>query len=264
MGNFFNPDNAFFKTMGKIWDMMVISFIWFITSIPVYFAGLALLTKMSDLVSIFLFLLIDALCMVLIGPSTTAMYYFVVKVIRRERGYALREFFRSFKLNFKQGAVIGAVFGVLATLLSFDFQYSYALSLNGDKMGTVLMVVSFFILFALLGIMVNIFPLLSRFTMSVKSLFKTALFMTFRHLPTTVLLVVIVAASAVIVYLAIPLVFIVPAGCALLCSFLMEKVLKKYMPKPENIVEADGDHVAEGHVVSENEEGKKSDLWYLE
>ena len=68
MSGFFNLDNPFFSIMGKIFDMMVISVVYILICIPI----------------------------ITIGPATTALYYVVVKLIRRERGYVFSEFFKSF------------------------------------------------------------------------------------------------------------------------------------------------------------------------
>ena len=75
MGNLFNMDNAFFSFISKVCDIMILSTVWILLCIPI----------------------------ITIGPASTALYYAVVKVVRRERGYLLREFFRSFKMNFKRG-----------------------------------------------------------------------------------------------------------------------------------------------------------------
>ena len=90
MGNFFNLDNPLFSILNKICDMLFVSIIYIILCLPIF----------------------------TIGPATTALYYAVVKVIRRERGYISREFFRSFKLNFKRGTIVGLVLTLLFIILT--------------------------------------------------------------------------------------------------------------------------------------------------
>ena len=53
-------------------------------------------------------------------------------------------------------------------------------------------------------------------------------------------MVVIVAAFGIGVYLIYPLIFIAPALCCYICSFLVERIFKKYMPKPEGTPEDTG------------------------
>lgn len=186
-------------------------------------------------------------------------------MIRRDRGYVFHEFVYAFKLNFKVGAISGAILGALVTLLSFNLQYSYAaVTASEDMMGRVLLVVTLAICFVLLGTLMFLFPVLSRFTMGVKQLFKTAVYMAFRHILHTAGVLVIVALTVVAMYIILPAVFFMPAVCALLSSFLIEHVFKRYMPKPEKTAAADGTLITENDVVSEGKDGEKKDLWYLE
>lgn len=216
MGGIFNMDNGFFTAIGKIVDIIIISIIWTILCVPI----------------------------ITIGPATTALYYTVVKVIRRERGYLVREFFQSFKTNFKTGALTGIIVTIMFLALFFDRRF--ASNLTGTK-GFLLLSAFNAMLFLLLCVTIYIFPLLSRFKIGLKQLLKTSIFMAMRHLPTTILLVVIVVVFALGVYV-IPLVaFVAPALCYLLCSFLLERVFKKYMPEK-----------------TENAEQAGVDEWYLE
>lgn len=267
MGGLFNPDNTFFRGMSKLWDMLFVSILWAICCIPGYFVVTLVTSSLSNPIQIFMYMAIDALCMVPIGPAMTAIYYVCMKVIRRDRGYVFHEYVHAFKLNFKVGAAAGAILGALVTLLSFNLQYSYAAvtaSEEKDMMGRVLLVVTLAICFVLVGTLMFLFPVLSRFTMGVKQLFKTSLYMAFRHILHTLAILVVVGLSVVVMYLVLPAVFFMPAVCALLSSFLIEHVFKRYMPKPEKTAEADGTLITEGDVVSEGEDGERKDLWYLE
>jgi len=216
MGGFFNMDNGFFTTLGKIVDIIAISLIWVLLCIPI----------------------------ITIGPATTALYYTIVKVIRRERGYLLREFFTSFKSNFKIGATIGIILSILFLILYFDKKF--AINYAGTK-GFLLLGIFNAMMFLLLCVSVYIFPLLSRFNMGKKQLMKTALFMSMKHFPTTILLVFIVGACSIGTYIVLISFLIMPGICCLLCSFPLERVFKKYMPE-----KSEGDDIT------------GADEWYLE
>lgn len=219
MGNLFNVENGFFTFMGKVWDMILLSILWVICSIPI----------------------------VTIGPASAALYYAVVKVIRRERGYITREFFHSFKDNLKVGCLSTLAFLVLGIILFYDYQYanqlkadgvSYAFAFNAGFNAVTLIAVC---------TLAYVFPVLSRFTLGVKSLLKTAFFMSVRHFLTTIIVLIILVATALVLYIVLPAIFFMPSICALLCSFLLERVFKKYMPAPE-----------------EGTEESSDDQWYLE
>ena len=143
MSNFFNMDNAFFTIMGKVWDMILLSIIWVLCSMTI----------------------------VLIGPATTAMYYSVVKVIRRERGYVTREFFHSFKDNIKLGIITTIIFFALSYVMYIDFSYSKVMLDQGKSYGSLLIAGFIAITTVLVFILIFIFPILSRFTLNLKGLF---------------------------------------------------------------------------------------------
>lgn len=216
MSSIFNSDNSIFNGISKIFDLLMLSLVWLVLCIPV----------------------------VTIGPASTALYYTVVKVIRRERSYVFKEFFRSFKLNFKQGAIVGLIYVVLGVIMFFDIEYAKAMAEEGSKMGNflyiVFVVMGFFTLFTIL----YIFPLLSRFTVTIKHLFKWAFYISLRQILWTLVLTLIFAATVALMffsfYLAPPLFVFLPGLYTLIASFPMEKVLKKYMPKEENTDEEDG------------------------
>ncbi len=209
MGNFFNMDNGFFTALGKFVDMIIISIVWLIMCIPV----------------------------VTIGLSTTSLYYVVVKVIRRDRGYLVREFFHSFRTNLKSGIISGVLMILFFSVLFFDRKF--ATTLTGTQ-GFVLLSIFNAMIFLLICVTIYIFPLLSRFSMGIRQLFKTALFMSMKHLPTTILLFIITAACGVGTYIIRPLILISPALCILLMSLLLERVFKKYMPKKSADAESAG------------------------
>lgn len=219
MSNFFNLENPFFTTLSKICDMLFLSIIYVIICLPI----------------------------ITIGPATIALYYVTVKVIRRERSYMFREFFKAFKLNFKKGAIAGIIILLLSVVLAFDIMYAYNLAKTDYNKGSLLMGMFIAMIFLVTCITLYIFPVLSRFEMKLKQLFKTSFFMSIRHLPSTILMIVILAATLLGIYLIPMFVFVLPSVCALLISFLMERIFKKYMPKPEDI----------------DEESSK-DEWYLE
>ena len=61
MAKIFDLDNPVWRFMGKVFDMMVLTVLWVVTSLPV----------------------------VTIGASTTALYYVGMKLARDDEGYIL-------------------------------------------------------------------------------------------------------------------------------------------------------------------------------
>lgn len=221
MNNFFNLDNPFFATLGKICDLIILSLLYLVVCLPI----------------------------ITIGPASTALYYTVVKVIRRGRSYIFREFFRSFRLNFKRGAIVGVSLTLIFMLLVFDLIFAYGLAAPDENRSQGSMILGLFIGLTVLAVAFSIyvFPILSRFDMTVKQLIKAAIYMSIRHIIFTIPMILVNAAGILLVYLIFPLVFIVPSLTVLINSFMMERIFKKYMPASEGPGEVTG-----------------KDEWYLE
>ena len=205
---FFSPDNLFFQCCGKVFDLVVLSTIFYLLCIPVVTAG----------------------------PAAAALYYAVVKSIRRNEGDPYKNFFHSFKENFK----VGAASGVLALLGLGVLWLGWRVLGLIDPADTLSAVMRWAYLVALLvpvGAALYLGPILSRFSFGVGGLFSAALKLSLRHLPSTVavtaLTVGMVGAS---LYFLLPL-FAAPAVTALLSSFLLERIFKKYIPAPEEEAE---------------------------
>ncbi len=219
MGNLFNIDSPLLTVLSKICDILFLSVLWVFLCIPV----------------------------ITIGPATTALYYTTVKVIRKDRGYLFREFFKSFKLNFKRGAIIGVILTAVFVVLIFDINISWQSLSDESNKGSILLGIYLALTFLAISFTMFAFPILSRFEMTIKQLFKAAVFMSMKHLPFTFVMLVVVVASAVLTVFFPMLLFFVPATAVFINSFMMEHILKKYMPKSEGLGEETG-----------------KDEWYLE
>ena len=238
MNNWLNPDNKFFTFMSKAFDTLVLNTIWLLICIPI-----PMLTVVWAVQSgIFALLGLTVLTILPVIPATT------------ERSYAIKEFFRSFKRNFKQGSVFSLIALVFIFVLYIDFRYANELMKAGETSGSTYFGVFLIIGFLFLAMLVYICPVLSRFDMKIGSILRTSFLMATRHLLTTILLLLLLAAMALGCYILLPGMFFLPAAATLIASFLLERVFKRYMPaKEEPVIGPDGE-----------EAGSEKDEWYLE
>lgn len=160
MGRFFNMDNPFFTFMGRLGDLIILNLICLVCCLPIVTAG----------------------------TSITAMYYVTLKMVRNEESYILRDFFKSFKLNIKQGIALTLIEVVVILVLFFDITFTSQLDSS---------IQSFFkIAFYIIGILIYltrcyVYPVLSKFDNSILQTIKIAFFMSIRHLPQTIIIAVI-------------------------------------------------------------------------
>ena len=188
------------------------------------------LNKTGQLIVLSCLWLVGCLPIVTIGTSTTALYYAVIKSVRRERGSAVKEFLHSYKNNLLRGITAVVPAGLLAAVLVLNLRI-----LIGSDGSVVLRWAAALGLALLAGSGVYICPVLSRFTMKVWSAWKLAFVMALRFLPRTLVILAGAAAVAAVQFyiLPIPTLAILPGACCYGVTYLMEKVLRAYMPPKE-------------------------------
>ena len=199
MGNLFNMDNAFFRFMGKLFDVVALNLVFIIVCIPI----------------------------VTIGPAISALYYASVKSIRRDRSYPIKEFFKAFKRDFKQSFIVGLILVLAAAIIYVDIRFVVDYIKNDfTAMRYVYLVIGLVISF----ISVYIFPLISRFSLKISGLFRLSFYLAIRHLLTTIVSIILLFGGFVLVYISAGLALLfVPVLVNLLISIMMEKVLVKCM-----------------------------------
>lgn len=203
MGNFFNPERGIWSWLSTLVDICGLSIVWIFLCLPVLTAG----------------------------PATAALYYTVVKCVRGRESGAFGAYFRSFRTNLKTGAIAAALCAAAAVPLAYGH---YIVRLNGlasGGAGYVLYVAYYVALILPAGVLCWLFPLLGRFDFGVRALFRTALQLAVAHLPSTVILVLLTAETAVFCLERWWPVLFMPSLAALLASFFCERVFRKYAPE---------------------------------
>ena len=202
MNRLFNPENPVMQFIGKLGYSIALNLIWFITSIPI----------------------------ITIGASTTALFRCSERLVQSRYDGLFREYFSSFKANFKQATLAWLVMLFLGILLGVD---GYALSRLYDDGIFWTMITAIFIiaLAAYCIILMYLFPLLAHFDNTLLSMFKNSLLIGMRFLICTVLMFVIYAGMGfLIVNIFTPLIFMGMGTCGLLCSYLLSNILVQCEP----------------------------------
>ena len=118
------------------------------------------LGKMADLLWLNILTIICCIPVVTVGASLTAMNYMALKMVRDEECYITKDFFKSFKQNFKQGTLIWLLLVLVILFLSYD--YYIVGNLNSD-FRFVLQIVLTTVAVALFFTVLYVFPLLAKF-----------------------------------------------------------------------------------------------------
>ncbi len=160
MGKLFDLDSPFVRVMNKVADLMLLNILTLVCCLPI----------------------------VTVGASLTACHYVALKIKRNEEGYITRDFFKSFKMNFKQATVIWLLVIVEVIVLIADF---YIIKTNTEvQIGTwfeiLLMIITILTAFTLCWV----FATLAKFSNTVKGTLKNALALSMMNFPKTITMIV--------------------------------------------------------------------------
>ena len=205
LNNIFNPDNFVFRPMGRLVDVVVLSVMWFFTS----------------------------LVLIPFGPSTAALYDVMAKcMVKGEQGPYAR-YLRTMKENFKTGCPAGLIVLLLTFDLWFLRSFLYARAAEGSQTFFVLYAASWVLMVAVSGVLAYIFPVLSRFEFRLGGLFATCCKLAAAHLPTTLLLGLTTTLCVLACATWWVTIFFIPYLWARLACLLLERVFRPYMKQDQ-------------------------------
>ena len=205
MNSLFNPNNPFWNTVSKIIGLCVLSMLFTLCCLPI----------------------------VTIGPACAAIYYAVVKSIRRERSYYITEFFRAFRDNLKRGILVNLILLALTVMMLLTDVPLMVGYINTGKMNNTISALLFIAkLVLLLGVSCWIYPLMSRFDQRTTSLFGYSLLLLIRNILTSIYGILILFFSLVLIIIEPLFLAVVPGTATLILSFRLEPVLQKLCGEP--------------------------------
>lgn len=201
--NIFGFDGSFIQVFDIIFDILVLSFLWILCSIPI----------------------------ITIGASSTALYYAMVKCVKNHDGYVSKQFFYSFKNNF----VPATILWVIIVGVSFILHLNIGILMEKTSGYFGLFFICFYAAATLYVILTAcyMFPALSRFDMGLGWFIKLSLYMVVKYFGTTVALLLILACTVILVFKIPMLMFFLPGPVAFVMSDFLERVLKKHEPTRE-------------------------------
>ena len=157
MSRFFNPANPVMEFIAKIFDLVILNLIFIFSCVPI----------------------------ITIGASTSALSYVTLKMVRGEDPYIWRNFWKSFRQNFKQGTLVWIFSILIFIFLGMDF---YIINSQNTSLFAVVRILLWIVCAVALSVFLYVFPVISHFVCTTKQALKNALLMTFGHLPYTLMM----------------------------------------------------------------------------
>ena len=197
----FSQEGRFARFMNLLWSLILTSALWIVCSLPIVTAGAA----------------------------ASAAYYAVAKTVRFHTGSTAPEFFRCFKQNLRQSLPVSLGLTLTLALVVAEAMYLYS-----DESVPLWFLYVFYLMALLLAALgVYLWPCLSRFEMGNVALLRMGVVLMFRYLHFTLAFLLGLGALLAGIWLmpwGLPL---FPGLAVYLETFLMERVLIRCSPKPE-------------------------------
>lgn len=202
MNQIFNPDNFFWQCFDKMADVLGLSLLWLLCSLPV----------------------------VTLGPACAALYDAAVHCVRRGEPGPYGRFLRTFRREFKSAVLCWLGWGTALLLLFLGYRIAAGLARSSRAM--LVLAAAYLVLMVIpAGLLCWLFPLISRFEYTFPALNRTAFQFWFAHLPSTLAMTaLLVLCEHLCVQLLFP-VFFLPCLLALAHSFFAERAFRKHLPE---------------------------------
>lgn len=221
------------------------------------------LGKVADVVIVNLLTILCCIPVITAGAAFTAMHYCCLKIVRNEESSITKQYFHSFKDNFKQSTIIWLIMLVIIAFFGFDFVFLYTnpTSISSYVLGGLAIVV---LISAIIGSMV--FPIQAKFSNPIRKTFKFAFVFSFRHFFNSLIVVVVSLipfAGMYFLMVIFPLFFCICfSGPAMVSASLYNKHFKviedKYLEAhPEENLAAEDEHIFDDEAEIAAEEADK-------
>ncbi len=165
---FFSVESPLYKFMQSLWDILKLNFMWIIFCIPI----------------------------VTIGGSTIAAFSVLLRMSEDQEGNVIKDFWKAFKENWKQGILIGLLPPICFEAVFLDFQLYNAVE-NG---GLGILIVGCFSAYIFIFCLIYVFPLLARYDNTVINSIKNSFRIGMKFFGRTFLLLVIIAVEVLIIF----------------------------------------------------------------
>lgn len=201
----FSYDNKFFQLLVLILDVVLLSLLWTVTSLPI----------------------------VTMGASTAALYHTVDKVFRREEGGLWKEYWRVFARDFKRATGLWLILLLIAAVMVVNCFLVFSFEWETETLRSLMQIVVIFVV-ALIACWAQFwFPYLVRFDDPVKKVLKNTLAMMMAHSGVTIrllgILLVTVFMENILAQTMPVLTIVMPVAYIVAVNRVTEKLFASYI-----------------------------------
>lgn len=203
------------------------------SSAPSFFnpksTGTRFLTALSNLIIVNFLFIITSLPVITIGASITALYRITIAILAGDNPSVWKDYLKSFKDNFLKATVLFLLYAALTAFFAFEI---YMVNNMMEEQYSWVQIPAVFFLVVIFSSFTYAFPLLAWFEESLKQILKNSILLAISNLPVTIMIAVITAVLAFLLYeftvtTMSLLVFMGIAVIAMFYSVFLKKIFEK-------------------------------------
>lgn len=204
MKKLFNEDNPLMRALAFLWDIICLNAVFLLSCLPIF----------------------------TIGSAISALYHVTVRMVRKEDLYIASAYFKAFRQCFRQSTFLFLPLCFSCLFFGADL---YIIHNIIDPSYIILQYPIWFIIFALVSVMIYAFPLIGLYENNTGQVLKNAILLSLGNIPTTIFIIVL--HLLVILFcsysgenLIITFSLILFAGCAgmaYFCSLFLSRILDR-------------------------------------
>lgn len=200
MRSFFNADNWLWEPLGWLGDLVTLSLLWVLFSVPV----------------------------LTLGPASAALYDAAVHGMRRKEETVIARFFSTFRRELKTGVLATLLCAALVAAAAVLFYLAVSLLPAHGSSWPLYTIAAYLLGFFLLCVLCWVWPVLSRFAMGPRALLGVSVRLAFGCILRSAAMALMWGAALYTGLRYIAPLFVCPALAAYLSSFLIEPVFRRY------------------------------------
>ena len=204
MNSYYDNENFFLRWFGKLADVVLLSLLWVLCSLP----------------------------LVTMGAASIALYDTIARCVHGKHESPYKYFFHVYKTELLRGSLITLLWAALGVGLYFGYCFLHQWG-QDSAVARVYSMVYLGTLLIPVGILFWLIPVDARFSYGFFGLHKTAATFSLIHLPTTGIMLGILMGAAVITVFVPALIILLPGIVVTLQSYFTEKVFKQYIGEDE-------------------------------
>lgn len=214
-------------------------------------------TKLTDLMIINLLTLLCCLPIFTIGPALTAMHYVLLRLYRDEEGYIVKNYFKSFKENFKQATLIWLIYLGIIAVVGLD---AWVIAKGGLEIPAFIKYALVFV--GVLGTfsLTWVFVLQSRYENPIKATIKNSFIVSVANFFKTVMMLIMLLVPALLIFISeatLPIVFFYGFS---LPGLLQTMIYSKIFDRMEGVDRdaASGENADDGWTIEEEDDSTEA------